>query len=241
MQVTLKCTNLPEFRAVMREYMKMLPRELAHALNWKSLVIVKDTQKHTPLAERSKIEHDMGVAGYQVKTVKQGKNKGKLRKTNLPIWFPHPRALQIVLGRMRKAGHTAINFQTAMEKARRMVMARIRGIGSLKAGWSKPLRMLAAGVKGQAFDPSQGRKRVKLEGYSKPAGQRQWKSSVEVSFDVMDKSRHVTGWSGVAYPKVVEALNAAIGREAQKTLDYIRRRLGRESAKFIKSTGYNLP
>jgi hypothetical protein len=217
-------------------YSKHVPRDLGKALNWKALVITKETQKGTPLAERARIEYQMGVGGYQLKQVKQGKNKGKLRKTNAPIWFPHPRALSIVLGRMKAKGHTAISFQDAMEKARKLVMAKIRAIGSAKAGWNKPLRQLAAAVKGQAFNPA-SRTRVKLEGYGRGANRDQWKKVVEVSYDVLDKGQgHQigAGTMGAAYPKVEAALKKSMSAEAKRTIEFIAQTIKRNPL-FIKN------
>ena len=237
--MTLTPVNLPQFRHAMALYSKHVNRDLGHALNWKALVIVKDAQRGTPLAERARIEYDMGVGGYQTKVVKQGKNKGKIRRTNLPIWFPHPRALNIILGRLKKQGQTAIGFQQAMEKARKMVMAKIRAIGSAKAGWNRPLRMLAAAVKKQAFDPGSKKARVKMQGYAAPANKSQWKQRTEVSYDVLDKSKHTVGagTAGAAYPKVHAALNAAMAKEARRTLEYIASTF-RKNPLFIKDYQY---
>jgi hypothetical protein len=235
--MTLTLTNLPEFRSAMAAYSKHVPRELAHALNWKTLVIAKDAMRGTPKAERARIEYQMGVGGYQTKVVKQGKNKGKIRRTNLPIWFPHPRALNIVLGRLKAKGQTAIGFHEAMEKARKLVMAKIRAIGTAKAGWNLPIRQMAAAVKREQFVPASKHK-VKIEGYGKPSAPSQWKKFTEVSYDVLAKTRGHTigaGTTGAAYPKVHAALNTALQKEAKRTLEYIARTQGKLIGRFIQS------
>ncbi len=252
--MTLTLTNLPEFRSAMAEYSRHVPRELAHALNWKTLVIAKDAMTGTPKADRARIEYQMGVGGYQTKVVKQGKNKGKIRRTNFPTWFAHPRALSIVLGRhkrkvvqigpkglggrIRVGLRTGLEFREAMEKARKMVMAKIRAIGSAKAGWNLPIRQMAAAVKREQFVPSERRSKVKLEGYGKPSSPSQWKKYTEVSYDVLNKTQgHQigAGTQGAAYPKVHAALNSALQKEAQRTLEYIARTQGKLIARFIQS------
>ena len=149
MSVQIKCDDA-EFQATLREYMRHTSRALPSALNEKMFYIAYIASSNTPKNEKSKVESELNVIGYELKLNKKktrflrSKKTGRLR-TGAAI-LGGPLIYRILNSRRTFAGKPGLKRAEMKEKARKFMAARFRSVGTLKAGWWNALTILGNAI-----------------------------------------------------------------------------------------------
>jgi hypothetical protein len=71
-----------EFQQTLKKYLAVTPKELSEVLNTKMFYIVRGAVRALPKVEKSKIEQDVGVSGYELQYQKEREKKPRVKKTN---------------------------------------------------------------------------------------------------------------------------------------------------------------
>jgi len=115
-----------EFNRAFQQYSKLNKRENAELINAKALQISHEALKRTPVAKKSKITRALGVSF----------RKGSLYIKRGALIYG------LINGRRRAAGKPTLLGKAFMAAAEKLVAARVRGVGFIKAGWVFTIRKL---------------------------------------------------------------------------------------------------
>lgn len=196
------------FNATLRKYLAVSTRSLTDAINEKMFFILDRAQKQTPIGDRSKIEAELGATTTE-RVGKSGKIRKKISYT--------PTKLVYKLVNRKTPGLTRADIEPA---AKRLIAARLRAVGSLRAGWSNALRKFGQ-VTGR-FAGSTGLPKVKRGSEARPAKDG-LKAQAEAVYNLLQRS---DGKTLVIDPRVESALASAFAAEAASMESYIERKLG---------------
>lgn len=197
-----------QFNATLRKYLAVSTRSLTEAINEKMFFILAEAQKETPLADRAKIESELGATTTE-RIGKSGNVRRKLSYT--------PTKLVYKLVNRRQPGLSGAETEKA---ARKLIASRLRAVGSLRAGWSAALKKFGQ-VTGR-FGVSSGLPRVKRGSEASPAKDGV-KAQAEAVYNLMQQG---AGGSLEIDPRVSMALEKSFASEAQSMEGYLERKLG---------------
>lgn len=196
-----------EFRKAVKFRLLVGDRSFAEQMNMSGMMIARTMRLRSPIGDRGKIRTEM-MQGSRVNPAA-------------------PLAAIIINSRLGKSGQRGLKGKAMREKVAAMTSARTRGVGTVRRGWNKPFRMLAAAVKGQKFDPSAGKgKRVKLEGDAKVA--KGWigkdAKTVRIIYDAIDKTTGQHDGRNV-YQELMTLLSEVITQEATSMVAAAKRKM----------------
>lgn len=130
-----------EFQRTLRAAAARTSRSLPVFMDSRMLHILKEASAQTPIADRSKIQSDLGATLRSQKVDKKGKIRRRYKYT------PTPAVYAIVNWRRAKAGLPPVPKGEMADAAKKLIAGRLRAIGSLRAGWKRAIGILAASVK----------------------------------------------------------------------------------------------
>lgn len=197
-----------DFDRTLRKYLTVSTRSLTEALNDKMFFILDRAQKETPLGDRAKIEAELGATTTE--------RIGKTGKVRRKISY-RPTKLVYKLVNRKTPGLT--QTETA-EAAKKLIAARLRAVGSLRAGWSAALRKF--GMVTGRFGGQAGLPRVKRGSEARPATDG-LKAQAEAVYNLLQRGE---GGSLGIDPRVAVALEKSFASEAQSMEGYLERKLG---------------
>ena len=197
-----------DFDRTMRKYLTVSTRSLTEAINEKMFFILDRAQKETPLGDRAKIEAELGATTTE--------RLGKTGKVRRKISY-RPTKLVYKLVNRKTPGLT--QTETA-EAAKKLIAARLRAVGSLRAGWSAALRKF--GMVTGRFGGQAGLPRVKRGSEARPATDG-LKAQAEAVYNLLQRGE---GGSLGIDSRVETALSSAFASEARSMESYLERKLG---------------
>ena len=216
-----------EFSAALREYKKVSRSTLADILNRKACFVLRKAIELTPKAIRSVIENIFNVIGSRLS---RSKATGKFKKAGNLYGKSHL-AIDIVQAKRFRKGQPPLTQKEASAEGRKLIANRLRGIGSLRAGWSRSYRTFLSATKeaGAAL----GLPRVKRPGQAKIARPTTDPEAI-FEYDLVTATHHAGGSSGPKEidPRVASALQEAINIETAGMKEEIARRLGEAARPF---------
>lgn len=130
-----------EFQSTLRKLAVNSSRSLPLFMNSRMLHIMKTAQKETPVADRSTIMAELGAA---IKSQRMNKRGRMVRRYS---YSPRPLVYALVNARRRKAGQPPIQPGEMEGAARKLIANRLRGIGSLRSGFTGMIGKLAYAVR----------------------------------------------------------------------------------------------
>lgn len=133
--------DMREFNRTFRQYAALNKRKLPQIINAKLYTIAKKAQDYTPKADRAQIMAELGATSYQSVSRKTGKTTTRNR------YKPTRLVNRIVQSRRRKKGLEPLAKAELRKEARKLIAARLRGVGTLKAGFVRGLWSLAKAAK----------------------------------------------------------------------------------------------
>ena len=134
--------DMSQFQWVLRQYILANKRDLPWLLNNKLYRIFLHYIRRVKRARRSQIER-LGVIGYKVSRSRKTGRKTYRKARNAAITSKHSRARAIVVADLRRKGELAGSTGASIEdKARKLIMDRIKAIGSLAAAGIPVVRKL---------------------------------------------------------------------------------------------------
>jgi hypothetical protein len=206
--------DLREFQEALRQCAAKTSRELPVFLNSKGYHIVKRAHILTREAKRADIENELRIQGYRVS---KSRKTGQFKRRNV-IAGQDSLAARIVNARRRRAGEYGLRGEKLEEAARKLVMRRIRGIGSQKAGWIGILKTLASrlGIAMSTKGP-----KVKGRGKAIPA-KSGWSPSLEIIYDL---NSYNTNHRAYIDPQTEAALQEGFNMEAQSMREHLAKKL----------------
>ena len=204
--------DMTDFNNALNAYMAVTPHALEEVINKKMLFIARGAMERTPRADRSAIEGALGVVGYKVSLSKKT-GTFKRRKAIVGGSLVY-RIINAAQARRHEKGLYGRAMQRAVTK---FLGARLRAIGSLKAGWIHPIRIFTAIVK-TAFGSAENLPTVKGRGTGKPATAG-WNPVAEMTYEITERKGGSAG--DQIDPRVEAALQAAFDAEAASMREYV--------------------
>lgn len=174
MSVTIKLDASGWQRAA-RELQQTSSRSCVDFTNGQALKVAIESVRHTEKANASEIARILGATGRGVtfKTIKRGKNAGKVRTVRGGITAKEGSfAERILLARKRDTGKFGVKGETMAEKVSNFILARTRNVAFIAAGWIPARNRLFSAVKnkaGIATSVAGVRKKGTDKGSAKPA------------------------------------------------------------------------
>jgi hypothetical protein len=208
--------DMSAFDEQLRQYMAVTPKDLEDVVNTKLLYVARGAMAGTPVADRSDIESALGVVAYKTSVSK----KSGSFKRRAAILGAGARVFALVNAARKKAGLPGAYGKDMAKAARGLLGARLRAVGSLKAGWINPIRILAARVK-ENF-AAERLPRVKGRGSATPA-EPGWNPVAEMTYEITERKGGSAG--DQIDPRVEAALQAAFDAEARSMAEYVARKV----------------
>lgn len=208
--------DMTAFDAALRKYVAESPSDLEDIVNTKLLYVARGALERTPKADRSSIEQALEVVGYKASVSKKTgnfKRRGAILGSGSLLY-------RLVNARRRRAGEKGLKGKEMAAAARKLLGARLRAIGSLKAGWIRPIQILAARVK-ESMGSTGGLPRVKGRGTATPANA-SWNPIAEMTYEVTERKG---GGGDQIDPRVEAALQQSFDAEARSMEEYISRKV----------------
>lgn len=137
-KLEIRQTDMRKFQEDFRRVAAASSRPLDLVVNSTMWGIADEAKRRTPLADRAKIQFDLGATLQSERVNKKGKTVRRYK------YNPTPVAYAIVNWRRRKAGQPPIPRGEMAAAAKKLIVGRLRAVGSLRAGWSRALGILAA-------------------------------------------------------------------------------------------------
>lgn len=210
------------FDEAMRQYLKLTSRTVEEAINTKMLFIANAALKSTPQVERSVIESSLNVIGHELRRTSKGKvRKGKAARG--AALFGGKLIYRIVNARNRNAGRKGMTGEAMKEAAQALLRSRIKGIGTLKAGFAQIVRVFAKKLKqGSGLA---GLPRVKMRGQAYPAevSEKDIRLDATAIYQLGAKTGHGKGHD--IHPHVQRAVEQAFNAETASMVAYIEDKL----------------
>lgn len=223
--------DMREFKAALRDYMRVTSKDVATVLNTKALFIARAATVTTKKADKGQIQTELQSGAVQrVKINKTGKRKGQYGKRGRVFGTLAERILW-------KRAHQKGELPTYREmgvKVRRFINARKRSIAYIAAGWIPAIRILsAAGVDrgGPRQDRSVKRRGSRMIGDATPARPTKRLNSYSEIRNSAVPLKGSTGESALDKHGVA-GLQKAVNREVASMRSYITKKLARTAKRF---------
>jgi hypothetical protein len=211
-----------EFSKALREYKDVSKSSLVEIIIRRTLFILRRALARTPLATRAAVEQAVNLVGTKLR---RDKKTGLLKKgANV---YGTVRWLEgRIVKKWQKEGRSFTHADVVKE-ARKGLGRRLSAIGSLRAGWSKPLRKFLAAAGVNLVDMKLPR--VKHPGdYAMPKKGSNPEAMIEydlVTSRLGSKTKDID-------PRVVDALQGAVDAEVEEMKAETARRLQEAANKF---------
>lgn len=216
-----------QLSAALREYKKVSRSTLADILNRKACFILRKAIALTPRASRAAISLIFNVVGSRLS---RSKSTGKFKKAG-NLYGKSRLAIDIVQAKRFQKGEPPLTQTEASAEGRRLIANRLRGIGSLAAGWSRSYRTFLNATR--EAGATLGLPRVRRPGQARIARPTTDPEAV-FEYDLVTTVHHAGGSSGPREidPRVASALQEAINIETAGMNEEIARRLQEAARPF---------
>jgi hypothetical protein len=226
--------NLKEFGRELNRYLEASGKSLVDVVNTKSYFIAKQAMAFTPRANKAKILADMGARRTYRMAISKSKNPnkaGKIRARAKPIEWTNDTAVNIIQARQHEKGEPPLTKVEAKAKARKMIAAKTRAVGTLKAGWHDIMKRFAnAALQRYGFNVSHttgGMRILRGRGQGRLANKHSIRNPVAVLTYNVNKDK----MSGI-HPLVKKAANMAISAERGSMRAYAAKKLQEVNRRF---------
>jgi hypothetical protein len=203
--------NLPQFQADLQKAVAFTKRPLDKFVSSRLLHVAKTARENTPVASRSKIQSELGAA------ISKERVNSKGRTVRSYKYKPTPLAYALVNWRRKNANKPPIPRKAMKSAARKLITARLRAVGSLKAGWTRALGILASSV-GAAIDRT-GPK-IKNASTAQPA-KPGWRPEARMEYKLTISD----GGARQIDPRVVSALEKGFAKEHGELIAHLEKRV----------------
>jgi hypothetical protein len=212
--------DMRQFNETLARYLAVCPRTIEEILNKKLLFIAVAAYKLIPKADRSDIERNLDVIGYEVR---QSKKTGKMKKGRAIVGAP---ILYKIVNAMRgRKGEKGLYGAEMKKAAQKELSSRFRAIGSLRSGLVAPIKTLAA--KAKEFLNLEKLPSVKQRGQATPA-QPGWNPEASFQYNLaINKGNGMT-----IDPRVESAVAQGFAQEAASMEEYIIKRMQKDADKI---------
>lgn len=204
--------DMREFQEALREYLGKTEKALPEALNTKMFYIARGAHRGTPIADRAKIEQELGVVGYRTSVSKKTGNFVR-RKA---VLGGGALIYRIINGRRQLAGKAGLAGQAMKQAVARLIGKRLRSIGTERAGWLAIIRGFGSVIN---MFPSPRVKGKGMATVAKPG----WSPQAQMDYDL--NSFKNPGHRQEIDPRTVAALQASFNAEAQSMREYLSKKL----------------
>jgi hypothetical protein len=211
--------DMQQFRLALKQYVTVCKDSLADIINRKLLFVARGAWKRTPIVDRATLENLLGVVGYKVS---RSRKTGQLKRGKAIVGGPL--VAMIINAARGRRGEPGLYGKTMQQAAQKLVGSRLRAIGSMRSGWIKGIRTLAATVKESSSLPAT---RIKNPGAARPARQG-WNPVAEITYNVTVRRNG----QDIIDPRVETALREAFVAETASMQDYIARKMQEKTNQF---------
>lgn len=226
MQPTIE-VDFREWQKAAKQLKAESSRTLTDFINGQAMAVALQAIKLTKMADRAKIEYQLGAIGTRVRVLSKGKRKGKFVKDGY-ILKNDSFAKRILVAHYNLTKEWLTPGSTIKEKAEALIKKRLRGIGFIKAGWIPAYKLLTSVVREKPFKASGGAFGVKQIGRPKgsaiPAKNKFGLIFAQIQNDVPRLAK-------TAEPYAVDGLKKALAFVTRDMMEELARRMKKKMAK----------
>jgi len=164
-------TPSEEFKRTMEEFLRRSGASFQDSVNARLLDVAIKAYQHTKIADRTKIESQLGVAAYEYGKYnrKTGAFK-RYKRAKAVLSTEFSLAYMIIQKRFRERAGVMLPPAVAQADALKFIRSILKTVGFIRSGWIPAMRKLTAMVKGdKANAPTAGEPRGQPKGYVYPA------------------------------------------------------------------------
>lgn len=202
--------DLRKFQEDFRRLAASTQRPLHTFTNSRLWHVAEEAKRLTPVADRAKIQSDLGATIQSERVDKKGRTRRRYK------YSPTPVAYAIVNWRRRNAGLPPIPRGEMASAAKKMIAGRLRAVGSMRAGWARGMAALASafGKSGDRSGP-----RIKQPSTATPA-RPGWKpqATIEYRLTVNDGGKKID-------PRVAVATDGGFRKEHGQILGQLEKQV----------------
>tara|TARA_R110000782_G_scaffold52263_4_gene112120 strand:+ start:2770 stop:3450 length:681 start_codon:yes stop_codon:yes gene_type:complete len=204
-----------DFNKALKKWLSLSSRSNELAINTKMFHLLRRAQNETPKGNPAKIAQELGQEGTKVRRVRK---TGEL-KAGQAIVKGGSLIYRIVNARRRKAGEPGLTGKEMGRAARKVLKARQKSTGTLKAGWNVAKVKFARSAK--SYGGGGKGPRVKARSQAFPAKNKP-NPVAKAVYKLI--SREGRGSKGI-HPIVRKALNRAWSAEYREIVNHINSKL----------------
>ncbi len=225
--ITISPGEMRSFQETIRRRIAVGKEDARDIVNAKALDIAYRSMANTRQADKTKIEHTLGVAGYRVS---RSKKTGEFKKRGIDL-IEDSFAARIVNAQHTKRGESWVFGAELIKQAKALINARVRAVTFIKSGWLPAIRKLSTVVKDARVKASA--KASGVRAFGKPKGSAKaaptgtsFPSAVITNFANKDSQR--------AAGLVQTGLSAGVRESIADMEVYIKRKVAESNAKVFK-------